>query len=210
MRLLGQVPTPAIAVFAYGSLVDVASASQTLGRSVERVRPAHLHGWRRRFSTARDNRRSEKSFARAQDGWVPATVLVLNIEPHAEPGGGEPVNGGLIEVGHDELARLDARELRYERVDVTSSVRLVDAPDRVAPGPGRVYAYAARTEHLAERPPQDSVVLAGYAGAVEAAFATLGEEHVRAYRSSTLPYPAPLMDGRLVGDDVPAGNPRAW
>lgn len=209
MRLLGHVPTSGLAVFAYGSLVDLASASLTLGRPVEQVRPAHLHGWRRRFSTARDNRRSEKTFARAQDGWVPPTVLVLNLEPHPEPAG-EPVNGGLIEIGHDELARLDARELRYDRVDVTGSVQLVDVQGGVDPGPGRVYAYAARTEHLAEQPPQDSVVLAGYASAVEKAFATLGEEHVRAYRRSALPYPAPLMDGLLVGDDVAAGNPRGW
>lgn len=203
------MPEPPLAVFAYGSLVDVASASLTLGRPVERVRPAHLHGWRRRFSTARDNRRSEKTFARAHDGWVPPTVLVLNLERHPERCG-VPVNGGLIEVGHHELAALDARELRYDRVDVTGSVQLMDAVDGTDTGPGRVYAYAARTEHLAELPPQDSVVLTGYASAVEAAFATLGEEHVRAYRRSTMPYPAPLMDGRLVRSDVAAGNPRGW
>ncbi len=206
----GTAPAARLAVFAYGSLVDVASASMTLGRSVERVRPARLHGWRRRFSTARDNLRSEKTFARVKDGWVPPTVLVLNLEPHPEPAG-EPVNGGLIEVGHHELARLDARELRYDRVDVTGSVQVVDGLDEVGlVGLERVYAYTARTEHRAEQPPEGSVVLTGYAGAVEAAFATLGDEHVRAYRHSTLPYPAPLMDGRLVGDDVPEGNPRAW
>ena len=30
------------------------------------------------------------------------------------------------------------------------------------------------------------------------------------YRRTTLPYPAPLIDGTLVADRIPPGNPREW
>ena len=77
--------SPRLALFAYGSLVSPASAARTLGRPVEAPAPARLPGWRRRWSLARDNLRSEKTFARA-DGSAPPYFLGLNIEPTARAG----------------------------------------------------------------------------------------------------------------------------
>ncbi len=48
------------------------------------------------------------------------------------------------------------------------------------------------------------MILAAYASAVEAAFAALGSEAVELYRRTTLPYPAPLVEGLLVRDRDPA------
>ena len=55
-----------LAVFAYGSLASLASAERTLGRPVEPGGQVRLAGWRRRWSLARDNLLSEKTFARAE------------------------------------------------------------------------------------------------------------------------------------------------
>ena len=69
-----------LAVFGYGSLASPASAASTLGREVEVDRPARLAGWRRRWSVMRDNRATEKCFARESDGSVPAHCVGLNLE----------------------------------------------------------------------------------------------------------------------------------
>ena len=193
------------ALFAYGSLVDPVSAALTLGRGVEQVWPARLAGMRRRFSQARDNRVCEKTFAHAGDGSIPPYILGLNLEPgEHEPGPGP--NGALIEVSDAELTRLDVRELRYDRTPVD--------PGRLAaadlPPFARVFTYVAKPAHLAIRPPAGAVILASYAAAVDRAFASLGEAERAAYRETTLPYPVEVVEGRLIADRIPEGNPREW
>lgn len=203
-----------IAVFGYGSLVDPRSASETLGRPVHEVWPARLNGWRRRFSTARDNLSSEKTFARVHDGWLPPVVLALNLEPDTTaPDPTAPVdpsapadspNGALVEVEAAELDRLDRRELRYDRIDVTDDVRC-EVGDV-----GRVFTYTARPERLSVRPPKDAVVLASYLAAVEAAFESLGRRELQTYRATTGPPPVEVVEARLVRGEIRPGNPRAW
>ncbi len=191
-----------IAVFAYGSLVAPASAEMTLGRPATDAVPARLDGWRRRFSQARDNGAAEKTFA-TPGGDVPPFVLGLNVEPASA--GEEGPNGVLLPVSEDELARLDVREVRYDRVDVTAAV--------AGGGQGafaQVVVYVAKPANHAPDPPPGAVILASYASAVESAFAALGSEAVERYRRTTLPYPAPLVEGLLIRDEIPPGNPRDW
>ena len=109
-----------LGLFVYGSLVSPESATHTLGRPVEASAPLRLPGWRRRWSTMRDNHASEKTFARS-DGSLPGHVLGLNIEPCDDPA--EAPNGVLLELGEEELERLDVRELRYERFAPTGPSR---------------------------------------------------------------------------------------
>lgn len=190
-------------VFAYGSLVSAASAAETLGRDEVLVQPAVLRGWERSFTLARDNRRCEKTFA-APDGSVPEIVLALNVEP--DPSGRAEVNGALIELSPEEFARLDLRELRYDRVDVSGAVH--PAGD---PGAARTACtYTAKPGNRAAGTPAGSVVLAAYERTVEAAFAELGPDQLEAFRRTTRDCPAPRIEGVLVTDDIPAGNPRAW
>jgi cation transport regulator ChaC len=189
------------AVFAYGSLVNPASASQTLGRPAGPVEPVRLTGWRRRFSLARDNLASEKTFALASDASLPPIVLSLNIEP--EPGSAGP-NGVLIDVTDAELSRLDLREIRYDRIDVTAAVREADGRFEA------VYAYTAKLPNTAIEPPPGAVVLAAYVDAVEAAFASLGGEQRLLYLETTGPPPVAVVEAVLVEDRIPEGNPRAW
>jgi hypothetical protein len=189
-----------VALFGYGSLVSPESAAVTLGRPVPAPVPAQLTGWRRRWSQCRDNLVVEKTFARRDDGTTPRHILGLNIEPSEDTA---PLNGALLEVTEEELYRLDGRELRYDRVEVT---------DHVDPRRGfeRVFAYAAkRPNHVAE-PPPGAVVLAAYVRRVEAAFAELGPDQARLYHETTEPPGAEVIEAVLVRDRIRDGNPREW
>lgn len=232
-----SMPSSQLAIFAYGSLVDPASASATLGREVGEPVPVALAGWRRRFSQARDNRRCEKTFARGDDGRVPTWILGLNLERDGEAGREEAPrgeraarnpsasqdegarrgegahsnhaqapNGVLIAVEESDLERLDRREVRYLREEVTASVIYPSGSPRYE----AVLTYIARPENLAVDPPADAVILRRYAEAVEAAFAALGADQLDRYRQTTLPYPAEVVAGKLIADRIPEGNPREW
>jgi cation transport regulator ChaC len=190
-----------IAVFAYGSLVDPSSAAQTLGRAVD-ISPARLRGWRRRWSQARDNLTAEKTFAIEPGGELPPWILGLNVEqdPSATPDEGP--NGVLIEVTEAELAGLDRRELRYDRVEVSISA----FADRFE----TIFTYTAKPVNFAPTPPPGAVILAAYARTVERAFAALGAAELETYLTITGEPPVDLVDATLVRDDIPPGNPREW
>ncbi len=191
-----------VAVFAYGSLVSAASAAQTLGRAAEPTPLARLRGWTRQWSLARDNRASEKTFARP-DGSLPAFCLGLDLTREA---GASGPNGVLIELSEEELERLDVRELRYRRVEVSDSIATGAPLGRF----DAILAYTARPEHHRIEPPDDAVVLASYVRAVESAFAERGIEQLELFRATTRPHGVELVDGLLIADAIPEGNPRAW
>lgn len=194
-----------LAVFGYASLVSRASIAETLGRDAPPPVPARLAGWRRRWSLARVNKRCEKEFE-AVNGRPFVHCLGLNIEraPGATPG--EWPNGGLVALSEAELERLDLREVRYDRVDVTADVRVGDTASRF----DRIVAFTAKPQNLAPSPPPDSVVIASYLHACDAAFGELGAGELAAFRATTGEPPAPVIEARLVRDTIPAGNPRAW
>jgi cation transport regulator ChaC len=188
-----------VGLFGYGSLVLRESASMTLGRPIGELRPARLHDWRRRFSQRRDNLTCEKTFE-CEGGWRPEWILGLNVE-EGEDGAG-PVNGVVIELTEAELDRLDSREIRYDRVEVTGSVEGEDLPERIV-------TYRAKAFHFAPEPPEDSVILATYAAAVEEGFEELGLDELEHYLATT-PYPVDRVEAILVVDKIPDGNPRDW
>lgn len=188
------------ALFAYGSLVDPASAAITLGRPVELAAVVRLEGWRRAWTVGRDNHRVEKTFARADDGSLPHWCLGLNLEPDSDST--RAPNGALIEVDDADLDRLDLRELRYRRADVTGAVPEHDFE--------RVTAYVARPEHHMPVPPPGAVVIASYVRAVERAFGRLGPGGLERFRETTGDPPVEVIEATLVRDRIPAGNPRDW
>jgi len=190
-----------LGLFAYGSLVSPESASETLGRPVEASAVARLGGWRRRWSTLRDNRECEKTFARRDNGGLPGYVLGLNLEPSGDEA--EAPNGVILELTEAELERLDVRELRYARFEVTR--HLGQACQLEA-----VFAYRAKPAHFAARPPHDAIVIASYAAFVESAFQALGPGQGELYLETTGPPPVEVVEAVLVEDRIPAGNPRRW
>lgn len=189
-----------LGLFGYGSLVLPESAAMTLGRDPGELRPVRLRGWRRRFSQRRDNLTCEKTFE-CDGGRRPEWVLGLNLEEGEGDAG--PVNGVVIELTEAELDRLDIREIRYDRVDVSGSV---DGDDL----PGRIVTYTAKEFHFAPVPPEDAVILATYARAVERGFETLGAGELDHYLRTTGPDPVERVEATLVIDRIPEGNPRAW
>lgn len=193
-----------LAVFGYASLVSPESAALSLDRPVEHAQPARLEGWRRRWSTYRDNLAVEKTFA-LEDGTIPPFVLGLNLERDPDCPG---ANGALIEISDEEADRLDLRELRYRRADVTADVRPLEAGEDVPFD--QVIAYVARPEHHAPTPPAGTVVMAPYVRTVEAAFAALGPAQLETYRETTDPPPAEPVEATLIRDRIPPGNPRRW
>ena len=110
-----------LAVFGYGSLVSRDSIAETLGREAPAPVPAQLAGWRRRWSVYRKNTAHEKTFERV-DGEPFEHIVGLNIERAPDAPEAEWPNGVLIELTEAELERLDGRELRYDRVEVTDGV----------------------------------------------------------------------------------------
>jgi cation transport regulator ChaC len=193
-----------LAVFGYASLVSRQSAGQTLGRPVELAALARLHGYARRWTLGRDNLASEKTFARS-DGSLPRFCLGLNLEP--DHGAAAP-NGVLIELSEAELERLDLREMRYRRTDVTDAIEASALGGE--PAFDVVYTYLARAEHHHPAPPEDAIVIATYPLVIEAAFAELGDEQLELYRASTAAPPVEVVEATLVEDSIPEGNPRAW
>jgi len=192
-----------LAVFAYGSLVSPASVAETLGRAPRPARVAQLEGWTRNWTQARDNLASEKTFARP-DGSLPRYFLGLNVEPAEEA---PAPNGALIDVTELELERLDLREIRYRRVDVTAAVRTASGEPL---GFDAVIAYAARAENHRPETPPDAAIVATYPRTIAAAFSVLGPEQLELYRATTAPPPVPAIEAHLVRDRIPVGNPREW
>lgn len=189
-----------LGLFGYGSLVLPESASMTLGREVGEMRPARLREWKRRFSQARDNLTCEKTFE-CDGGRRPEWILGLNVERGEDEAG--PVNGVVIELSQAELDRLDIREIRYDRIEVTDLVEGEGLPERVV-------TYTAKEFHFRPEPPEDAVILTTYAAAVERGFGLLGPGELEHYRRTTLPHPVELVEAALVIDRIPDGNPRAW
>jgi hypothetical protein len=191
-----------IGLFAYGSLVSHASFAATLEREPTEPIPVRLPGWRRRWSVVRDNLAAEKTFERADGGGCPRWVVGLNLERDAAGDAGLAPNGALIEVSEGELERLDVRELRYDRVDVSAG--LAETPF------DRVFAYSARPEHYSPEPPDGAVAMAPYLRVLEGAFNDLGDgEWERFLQNTGLP-PVEAIEPVLVRDEIPPGNPREW
>lgn len=172
-------------VFGYGALV--------------RDRPdghlAELAGHRRCWGVAMDNRIDLPGYKwyRRADGSRPA-IFVAFLDVVAAAGGS--VNGVCTPVADDELARLDARERNYVRVDVTA---------HVAGARGRVWAYVGSAEGRDRRRAGEVTgriaIARAYAQDVEAAFARLGPAELDGYRASTEAPPFPLLD--LARVDLP-------
>ena len=195
------------AVFGYASLVNRASATQTLGRDPGPMLPARLRGWRRRWSQCRDNLRAEKTFAREPGGELPPWIVGLNVEPLGGEDPGAHPNGVLVEVSEAELDRLDVREIRYDRVEVGEQIELAGGGE---PPFGSVVVYRGKRERFCAEPPPGAVIMASYLRAVEEGFAVLGPDELEVFRATTGPPPVETIEARLVRDLIPPGNPREW
>jgi pimeloyl-ACP methyl ester carboxylesterase len=181
------------ALFGYGSLLSIASLERTLGRRYEGpFVTCALAGWRRRWNVAMPN----NTFVYRDDGcWVtPERILYLNVEPR----GSDAVNGILFVVNDDDLARFDAREWIYDRVDVTSALR------GAAVDGGTLWVYRGKAEHLLEQPssPRTGAIRRTYLDILNDGHRALGDQFTRRYNDTTDPVPPALVVDDVRRDDV--------
>lgn len=109
-------------VFGYGSLVSPVSLGSTIGRLPQRGEDflaAECRGWERRWNYGYviDPTRYVGTEVSRID-----TVVALGITPSANA----VMNGVIAAVSESELAELDERERRYQQIDVTSAVALLE------------------------------------------------------------------------------------
>jgi gamma-glutamylcyclotransferase (GGCT)/AIG2-like uncharacterized protein YtfP len=174
-------------VFGYGSLA--ARADGVVPSRTPRAEGfvCDLHGYRRQWGVAMDNRRDLPGYKHYTDqlGRRPA-VFVCFLDIESDPRGA--VNGLCVPVDDARLAALDARERNYERVDVSASVDAGDA---------RVWAYiGARAARLRMRwavAAHRAVIHAQYLETVAAGFSALGAGELERCADSLAPGRLPVV-----------------
>ncbi len=172
-------------VFGYASLVTLEDAEALPGR---------LRGYRRFWGAAMNNWEGgpeAKHFLDRETGERPRIrVAYLDIEPSQ----GGTVNGVAIPADAARLNAFDAREINYERVDVSSAFE--------PPISGCVYAYvgldAARERCREGAAAGDLFVSRDYFAAVRQAFDHLAPGALAEFDRTTDPGPFPERDLRVI------------
>lgn len=180
-------------VFGYGSLVEENESLLHDGVAYPAV-PGRLPGFTRLWGVAMNNWEaapSKKHFVDPCTRRPPhVRVAFLDVEEHI----GATVNGLAIPVDVAGLVELDAREVNYERIEVTS----IFEPHL----PLHVFAYEGTTE-ARRRCRSDSsgdeiCVSADYLATVRRAFSRLGDEALAEFERTTAPLPFPERELQLV------------
>lgn len=156
--------------------------------------PCRLRGYRRFWGAAMNNwegGEEAKHFLDRETGERPRIrVAYLDIEPSE----GSAVNGVAIPVDAERLAGLDAREINYERIDVTEAFEPAVSVT--------VFAYvgldAARQRCREGTAEEDVFVSRDYAAGVRLAFERLGPGALAEYERTTDPLPFPERDLQVV------------
>lgn len=129
-------------VFAYGSLLRPSSLARTVPNArLEDVVGARLVGFLRTFDVAfpNDGSQGDKSYF-DDDGQRPSHVLFANVVQTTED---NAANGVLGPLEPGDLELLIDRERRYEVVEVTGSIGLLDPSVET---PGCVCAFVGREQ----------------------------------------------------------------
>lgn len=180
-------------VFGYASLVAVPEPGAVEGR---------LRGFRRFWGAAMNNwegGEEAKHFLDRDTGERPRIrVAYLDIEPSE----GSAVNGVAIPVDAERLRAFDAREINYERVDVTGAFEPVADAETAADPYAPVFAYvgldSARERCRQGAADGDLFVSRDYAAGVRLVFERLGPDALAEYERTTEALPFPERDLQVV------------
>jgi cation transport regulator ChaC len=169
-----------IYVFGYGSLMNRRSIQKTVSREVSRdeLQPAVLRDFVRKWDLVE----WIKFVDDPSGSIVPAVFLDVASQP------GRTVNGILLTLTEQELAKMDGREKNYDRVNVSPLVEPHVSRD--------VFTYIGKEIHT--RPPAGSCVPANYEALVLAGVHEWGPVFEAQYHQSTLPQDFPRRSGRYV------------
>lgn len=174
-------------IFGFGSLVDPDEFVRYVGyqpaMEVEWA-PARLNGHGRAWNVGMNNmiaRPDDKFYVTADNRRYDGIVVTLGVVANRDCA----VNGVVFRVERRALQRLDRRERRYDRVDVSGSIA---TSAQLRPG-STVYTYIPTSEALAVGlegiKSGTGAVSRSYYDRVERAFAQLGEGQLAQYRATT-------------------------
>ena len=188
-------------VFGYGSLVALRTPLVVEGVIYPAV-PCRLRGFGRGWGVAMNNWEAapgKKHYVDRASRRAPRVrIAFLDLEQQA----GAAVNGLAIPVDAAQLADFDAREVNYERIEVSAALE-----PRL---PGCVFVYRGTKEARARRHDDESgteiCVSGGYVAAVRRAFADLGEEFLAEFESTTTELPFRQRDLVMVQPTPNAGD----
>lgn len=180
-------------VFGYGSLVALRTPLVVAGVAYPAV-PCRLQGFGRGWGVAMNNWEAapeKKHYVDRASRRAPRIrIAFLDLEEQA----GVAVNGLAIPVDAAQLAAFDAREVNYERIEVSPALE-----PRLS---GRVFVYRGTEEARARRHDDESgtdICVSGeYVAAVRQAFADLGEGALAEFELTTTALPFPRRDLVLV------------
>ena len=179
-------------IFGYGSLVDVHSLSQYLGRQLRSPSDftyCHLKNFRRCWNVAMDNRvdlPGYKHYIERETGRRPASfVTFLNIRPHP----GTTILGILFRVGDRELHLLDRRERNYTRIEVNRAL------DRAVRGSVWTYIGLPEAKHRYRQGlnQNSAIVSQDYFNKVYTAYTSLGRAALANYTATTDTLAVPIV-----------------
>lgn len=193
------MPDPIAYVFGYASLVALEDAEALPGR---------LRGYRRCWGVAMNNWEGgdgAKHWLDRESGERPR-IRVAYLDLYEQEG--SSANGLALPVDADRLAELDAREINYQRIDVTGVFESTTAAEGSA-GAGaatgratRVFTYtglpAARERCRRGAAEGNAFVSRDYAAGVRLAFERLGVDALAEYKRTTDPLPFPERDLRMI------------
>lgn len=165
-------------LFAYGSILDPASAARTLGRAVV---AADLVD-----AVVLNLRRDWGVYIPVRDEHgVEIDAAFLDVQPAT----GQYVNGALIALSDAELALMRRREAQYDAVEVTSDT----VTDIASAGP--VVTFMARPPFRVSRPGIRAAVPGRYRSRVETTVKARGAGFARRFADSTRPPQVGVFDG---------------
>jgi len=165
-------------ILGYGSLINLESASKTLGRIISdnEVLIVDVKNYSRLWRLVIEvivNDYQNK----------PVNAVFLDIADQ----GGKELNGIVIEVSMNELKKLDIREKYYSRINITKCIH-PQVQD------GKVFAYQGKPEFFVENF-ANPVVLTQYLNIVNKGIRHWGKEFSDKFAATTQPFQFRMIDG---------------
>ena len=165
-----------IGYFGYGSLVN----RQTLATDYIDCRPARLKGWRRHWQARPDGPEQRPGL----------DVALLTVHRHDE----SSILGMLVIDRAENLAHVDEREARYDRVEIDHASLSFSGEEDEADLPDRLFVYVGRPRL---QPEPVATLVQSYLHTVMAGFlAEHGEEGLLHFIETTIGFDRPILVDR--------------
>ncbi|WP_034257878.1 gamma-glutamylcyclotransferase family protein [Altibacter lentus] len=190
-----NIPENKVGLIGYGSLTSKEAIEETVGHEYrDSVYHIHLMGFKRAWNFAGDTNDPalpkellayQPFFVRDGDTIPIHKAVFLNIMPEAS----QSINGVLYFVTPQDLERIDAMELGYERIDVSNRLREYTIEN------GTVYAYKAKPEYIlnSSNDSVTAIIDKAYVDLVFQAYARMGEDARKEFDASTKPFDSKLV-----------------